>query len=416
MTASLQREADYTEMAAWFEASLRERVMPFWLRTAPDLERGGYRPHAVHPSSSGRRPPPGAPPLKPVAIQGRTLYGFSLAHRLGLAGESGRYLQAAEHGYRFLRDVLLDRQHGGLFAVAGDDGRIVDSRKLLYNQTFAIYGLVEYHRAGGDPAPLELALEVYQALHAHLHDREHGGWIEHADREFRPLRFTLPRQPGLPGVPELRSADALLHWMEALAELYHVTRRRDVETALVEALHLGRSCFYPAGRGTTYPYLTRDWRPVGGSRYDVFSYGHTLEFAWLMVRAQQVLGDTPDWEHFHHLVGQSLRWGHDRVRGGLYFKGPASGPATDRSKVWWVQAEAIAALCDGLLDRDERDYSEALRGLVGWVRRHHILSDDDIWITSTDEAGRPLDLTKAGPWKCAYHDVRAMAKFIETFG
>ena len=142
----------------------------------------------MHPCLAGRRAPPRRrKPFKPVAIQGRTLYGFSLAHRLGLAGEGDQYLRAAEHGFRFLRDALLDREHGGLYAVAGPDGAILDSRKLLYNQTFAIYGLVEYHRASGDQAPLDLAVKVYEALHVNLHAGAHSGCIEHADRQFRPM-------------------------------------------------------------------------------------------------------------------------------------------------------------------------------------------------------------------------------------
>jgi mannose/cellobiose epimerase-like protein (N-acyl-D-glucosamine 2-epimerase family) len=133
-----------------------------------------------------------------------------------------------------------------------------------------------------------------------------------------------------------------------------------------------------------------------------------------MIRAQQVLGVPPAWDHFHDLVGHVLRWGWDHLRGGLFCFGRGSGPAADRRKLWWVQAEAVAALADGWEER-RAGYQEALSGLVNWILAYHVPDPDGIWITSTDEAGAPLDLTKAGPWKAAYHDVRAMTKYVAAF-
>ncbi len=133
-----------------------------------------------------------------------------------------------------------------------------------------------------------------------------------------------------------------------------------------------------------------------------------------MVHAQQVLGVSPAWDHFHALTGHVLRCGWDHRRGGVYYSGRGSGPALDRRKVWWTQAEALAALADGWEARLP-GYEEALSGLVDWVLAHHALPPDGIWITSTDEGGAPLDQTRAGPWKGAYHDLRAMTKYIAAF-
>lgn len=392
--------------------------MPYWLRTAPDSLHGGYRlmdqPATPKRWFSARTPRAVPPPRKYLVTQGRMLYGFSLAHRLGLGGGRPDYLMAAELGYRFFSETMLDREHGGLVAATAYDGCVVDARKLLCGHAFAVYGLVEYHRASGTEPPLRLALEIYRTMQTHFHDREHGGWIEHADRAFRPLRYSLPPTTGIVGAAELKSADAHLHWMEALAELYQATGDDGVGSSLAEAIHFNRTCFFPAGVAVAYPLRTQDWRPIGGSRYDVLSYGHAIEFAWLMIRAQQVLGTPPAWDHFHALVSHVLRWGWDHRRGGAFSFGPGSGPATDRRKTWWVQAEGIAALADGWEER-RPGYDTVLSGLVDWILAHHIMDADEIWITSTDEAGAPLDLTKAGPWKAAYHDLRAMTKYVAAF-
>ena len=393
--------------------------MPYWLRTAPDPLHGGYRlmdgPDTIRPRWLGAwRPTRSTLPRKHLVTQARMLYGFSLAHRLGLGHGRDDYLHAAELGYRFLVERMLDREHGGFASVTAANGDVVDSRKLLYGHAFAIYGLVEYHRASGAEPPLRLALETYRTIQAYLHDKEHGGWVEHADRGFRRLHYTMPTVKGVVGVVELKSADAHLHWMEALAELYQAAGDGLVGESLAEVIQLNRAYFFPATAGTGHPVRTRDWRLIGGSRYDLVSYGHALEFAWLMIQSQKVLGVPPAWDHFHALVGQVLRWGWDHLRGGVYFSGRSSGFATDRRKVWWTQAEALAALADGWEER-RTGYEQALSGLVNWILTRHVLNSDGIWITSTDEAGAPLDLTKAGPWKAAYHDVRAMTKYIATF-
>ena len=392
--------------------------MPYWLRTTPDLLHGGYLlmdPPLPVPTRWPRLRRKGspAPPRKHLVTQARMLYGFSLAHRLGLGCGRGDYLNAAELGYRFLVERMLDREHGGFVSVSTASGDLVDSRKLLYGHAIAIYGLVEYHRASGTEPPLRLALDTYRMIQARCHDEEHGGWIEHGDRGFRPLRYTIPPVRGVVGVPELKSADAHLHWMEALAELCQATGDGAVAESLDEATRLSREWFYPARASVAQPLRTRDWRPIGGSRYDIVSYGHVLEFAWLMIHAQRVLGVPPAWEHFHGLAGQVLRWGWDHLRGGVFFGGRGIGPATDRRKVWWTQAEALAAMSDAWEER-RPGYDKALGGLVDWILTRHVLSDG-IWITSTTETGAPLDVTKAGPWKGAYHDVRAMTKYIAAF-
>lgn len=416
---------DRGAVARWFAAGLRDRVMPYWLRTAPDPVHGGYLLQDAHPGPARgrpfvlgarmrRRPSPPSPPRKYLVTQARMLYGFSLAHRLGLGAGKPDLLHAAGLGYRYLSETMVDERHGGLVSVTEADGSVVDARKLLCGHTFAVYGLVEYHRASGHQAALDLALELFRLLEAGLRDRDYGGWIEHADHAFVPLRYTVPPARGLVGVAELKSADAHLHWMEALAELYEATGDGAVGAALEEVLHLNRTWFFSPPAATASPVRTRDWRPIGGSRYDVLSYGHAVEFAWLMIRAQQVLGVPPAWDHFHALMRHVLRWGFDHQRGGVYLSGPGVGPATDRRKAWWPQAEALAALADGWVERLP-EYEQVLTRLVGWILGHQVLPEDGIWLSVTDEIGQPLDRTKAGPWKSAYHDVRAMTKFVATF-
>jgi mannobiose 2-epimerase len=146
------------------------------------------------------------------------------------------------------------------------------------------------------------------------------------------------------------------------------------------------------------------------------SYGHNVEFAWLMVRAEQVLEQRPSWAHFEAILEHALRYGTDPERGGLYNRGFDDEPATDTDKVWWSQAEFMAALTEGLQHRNNPAWREALGKLIGFLRRHQIRPEDGIWLDTVTADGRPKSTAKAHNWKANYHDVRALVKFIEAFG
>ena len=56
-------------------------------------------------------------------------------------------------------------------------------------------------------------------------------------------------------------------------------------------------------------------------------------------------------------------------------------------KVWWVQAEMVAALTDALLQRDEPRYATALAQLLAFVERHQIDRADGVWLHAVTERG-----------------------------
>lgn len=411
--------------AEHMEADLRERVFPHW-RDAVDDRRGGYRQTEVHPSRSEwlksharsakrrlvaflrRHPPP--PGGKDLVTQSRLLWTLSTAHRLGY-GDG--YREAADHGYRFLTGCLLDPRYGGYAWIADRSGRIVDPRKTLYGQAFALYGLTEYHRATGLAEPLERARELFEVIQGRMHDEANGGWVEHGAADFAPLA------PGtlLAALPTagLKTGNAHLHWMEALAELAEATDDAAVRSALREALEVNATYFYPEEPGAGSDLRTPAWRPVAYTNAEPVSYGHNVEFAWLMLRAEEVLGSPRSWGHFEALLDHALRWGFDRERGGFYDRGPAAGAATRRSKVWWVQAEGLAALTDGVRHRGGRDYEGALELQLAWILDRQ-RRPDGLWVPIVDANGRPRSSIAPAAWKGGYHEVRAMTRFVEAFG
>jgi len=399
--------ADFPPQARALQTMLVEKVMPYWYDTTLDTANGGY---LLADDRKGR----GVATEKQIVTQCRMVWTFSLVHRKGLVGDRSRnYLRAAESGYRFLMDHFHDPENGGYFWKTDLAGKPVHDCKFLYGESFVVYALVEYHRASGDPEVLRQALDLYRTLQAKLHDPQHGGWLEHATRDWQPLPPNDPRNEV--EVVGLRSANAHLHWMEALAELYAATGDLEVKESLKEALRINASWFYPKDAGKAAFHRQPDWSPVTDPKSAGLSYGHNVEFAWLMMRAEEVLGGRPSWKHFDAILAHALKYGYDYERGGLYNRGEDDQPATQTDKVWWVQAEMLAALTDGLKHRENVVYAEALDRLLRFIWTYQTDPADGIWFDTVAFDGKPKSTAKAHNWKANYHDVRAMVKFIEAF-
>ncbi len=404
-TASMTA-ASLADDARMFRRQLIEKVLPYWHDTTQDKQRGGY---LLADDQKGRR----LATEKQLVSQSRMVWGFAHAHRQGWSSPERDYLAAARKGHLFLRAHFRDSQHGGYYWKTDLEGKPTHDCKFLYGQAFVIYAFVELHRAGGGPEPLQDALELYQVLQKYVHDTRNGGWVEHTERDWRPL------QPGDPRnqveVVGFRSANAHLHWMEALTELYEVTRDAAVGKSLEEALRLNQQYFYPPDAGRSCFHRQPDWSPVTDPASAGLSYGHNVEFAWLMIRAEEVLGRSPSWAHFQAHMDHALRYGYDHERGGLYSRGVDDQPATDTDKVWWAAAELIAALSDALRHQPNPAYATALDRQIRFLLQHQIDPKDGIWLDTVRADGQPKSTGKAHSWKAAYHDVRALVKFIQAF-
>jgi mannobiose 2-epimerase len=393
------------EHAKAYRADLSARVLPYWLTTI-DGTNGGYL--LSDDAVKGRT----TPKEKALVTQARMVWTFAHVHQRGYSDAQHDYLAASRNGYRFLLDHFRDGEHGGYFWKTDLSGKPTNERKILYGEAFVIYALVEYHRASRDPEALRHARELYRLVQQHAHDGSHPGWIEHFTRDWKPL---APKDPaGEVEVAGYKSANTHLHLMEALAELYDVTGDADVKKSLQEALDLNMRYFYPRDAGKSCFHRQPDWSEVTDAKSAGLSYGHNVEFAWLMIRAQQALKQPSAWPHFYAHIDHALKHGYDHERGGLYHRGVDNRPASDTNKIWWVEAEWMAALTEALRHEENKSYRSALDDTVHFVNTFQ--SDKDgIWLDSVTAEGKPKSTGKAHSWKANYHDVRALVKLIEAF-
>ena len=229
---------------------VESQVLPSWCRITLDRSYGGFRLGDI------------SAPAKQLVSQSRMLWNLAHAHRLGIRPEGCDLLARATDGYQFLQRHLRDPTHGGYFWRVTRSGEIDDDVKALYGQAFVIFALVEFSRASRDPVPLHEALTLWRTVMECLHDPRFGGWTEHASPDWSPP--AAGRAAPLDLVDH-KSANAHLHWMEALIELGAETGDPAVSSSLEEAVDVLSTHFYPPDPRAAQSIVTADWRQMPGS-------------------------------------------------------------------------------------------------------------------------------------------------------
>jgi mannose/cellobiose epimerase-like protein (N-acyl-D-glucosamine 2-epimerase family) len=392
---------------ALLERLLLENILPFWYPATIDEEHGGYR---LNHDDSGRWL---GPADKAIVTQARTVWFFSRLYNSPYG--KPEHLEAARHGFRFLRDRMWDRENGGFYwSVTSDGSRPVEDQKHMYGQGFGLYALAEYVKASRDPEATALAKQLFGLMETKAHDDRHGGYLELFPRDWSRDPAKQPRVRASMGSDQpfgRKLMNTHLHLMEPFTTYYEVTRDEQVKKRLVELILVQSNAVVRKGLGACSDRYERDWTPLATPRDQRVSYGHDIENVWLLIVANQAAGlpNGPLTDLYKALFAYSLEYGWDREKGGLFYNGPFRQPADMRGKSWWVQAETMAS---GLhmyrLTGDEKYYEvfEKTLRFIDLEQADWKNGDWHAWV------GAPQEL-KAGPWKGPYHNGRAVLECLQ---
>ncbi len=153
----------------------------------------------------------------------------------------------------------------------------------------------------------------------------------------------------------------------------------------------------------------RSWRLCSGHADNVQFYGHDLEFIWMFMEAIDAVGGDVA-SHLKCLQGlfaAAVNHGFDDDKGGFYFSGRFGRSAADRSKVWWVQAEALLACLYLYRLTESPIYADCFNRTLSWIVKHQVDWEHGDWHSTISETGE-VSGAKAGPWKAAYHNGRSV--------
>ena len=377
---------------------LLSNILPYWQERMLDKEHGGFL---------GRRD--GQDNLishadKGCILNARILWTFSSAYRIV---KEPSYREMADRAYDYFTSHFFDKVNGGVHWMLDFKGNPTESKKQIYAQAFAIYGLSEYARIGGKNDALKRAIELFELIETYAFEAEENGYIEALSEEWKPLADVRLSEKDLNAE---KTMNTHLHILEAYTNLYRVYKSEVVRRQLKNLLELMLDKFVDE-YGHFQLFFSRDWNKLS----DEFSYGHDIEGSWLMCEAAEVLGD----EYVRNrcqdvaiLMVAAAMEGLDPA-GGLMNEGNRQG-ITDPEKHWWPQAEAIVGLVNAYQITKDEAYLAKADAIWSFVDAHLMDKEHGEWFWKVNRAGLP-DKTedKAGPWKCPYHNGRAALEIME---
>lgn len=387
------------------QAELTGNILPFWSTTAIDDERGG-----VHGAVSNDLLIDDSVERTAV-LCARVLWAFSSAARVL---DDPQHLNTARKAYDALLADFIDPVHGGVYWTVDAQGAVLNDRKQIYAQAFAVYGLAEYARASGSAQPLATAATLVDLIEAHGADSERGGYVEACARDWGGIEDMRLSAKEL-NAP--KSMNTLLHVMEAYTTMVEVTGDQRVRDRLAALTGTILHHVVDQDAGTFRLFFDLGWRPLS----DAVSFGHDIEGAWLLVAAARAVRDPALQRRAERaavaMADAVYRNGRDEAGAVLYEYRPAHGdrPARfDHDSHWWAQAEGVVGFLDAYQISGEQRFLRAAEQCWDFIEEHHVDRVHGDWFKELDADRRPKPTSpKVGPWECPYHHARACLEMID---
>lgn len=381
---------------------LKENIIRFWYPQSIDRADGGYY---MHFDAAGKRRDDGT---KMIVTQARMVWFFA---RLARAGYGNEYLEAADHGYKFLKDKMWDHEHGGFYwEVDATGNRKLRPNKHLYGQAFGLYALAEFALASKRSDVLGFTTRFFHLLEEKSHDARHGGYNEFWTRDWKPAS----EQPymGVPG--GLKLFNTHLHILEALTTFYRASNLPLARERLLELINIESTAVVRAGLAACSDKFNPDWTPRLEGEWDRVSYGHDVENIWLLADACDAAGipNSPMMDLHRAVFAYSRKYGFDEEKGGFYDTGKPLKPADRRQKVWWVQSEGLVGALKMYQLTREPQYAEVFEKTLDFIDKYQVDWKVGEWHSTVTPEGKGTG-DKAQNWKAAYHNGRAMIECLE---
>jgi mannobiose 2-epimerase len=417
------RTTDRLAIANEMEAVLTKGMMDIWYPLCIDKEYGGYLSNFDKAWKQRETQP------KFIVTQARHIW--ATAQMAKMYPENKLYREFSEHGYKFLRDVMWDKEYGGYFTMTNREGKVsgddrYEMTKIAYGNAFAIYGLAAYFEISNDSFALDLAIRSFDWLDEHSYDPQFGGYFQFMQRDGTPL---IEGQDGTPP----KDQNSSIHLIEGFTELYKVWKDDHLKSRINELLVIIRDTI-TTGKGHMNLFFRQDWSPVyytdetyrGGESehlFDHISFGHDIETAYLLLEASEVIGivnDTKTYRISKKMADHTIINGWDHELGatfdaGYYFGDQDEITILNKHTQWWVSTESFHTMLimSELYPDDSLDYYNKFTITWDFCKNYLIDGENGGWYrVGLNEVPGAANEDKGGIWKGNYHSVRSLINCI----
>jgi len=388
------------------------RILKYWQTYAPDEKNGGFH-GAVNLENKLVY---GA--VRSCVLNARILWTFSAA---AIAFPDKDYGWMAERAYNVLMHYFKDHEYNGFYMDITADNKPSDTVKHTYVQAFVLYALSKYYEYSPNEKLLEELGTFFIFLDGQTKDPCALGYLEGFSRDWKPILQNRMADENDP-----KSMNTHLHLLEAYAAVYRVWPNEMVRMRLTQILSIFQHQIIRED-GHLGIFFDLDFVETDMSRA-ICSFGHDIEASWLIKEAIDIL-NVPDkfdgLKPFLRKMADSVfREGLDQD-GGLFLESTRFGSHLRTNKHWWLQAELLVGEMNAFEESEDWKYWELLKKSWKFIDQHVIDHTGGEWFTKVNRSGVPYLVEpaddpspyyrndwKIDPWKCPYHNGRAMLELI----
>lgn len=375
-----------------------ENILNYWQKYTVDYEHGGFYGRVNDEDIVTIKAEKGA------VLNARILWTFSAAYH---QNQKPEYLEMANRAYEYLREHFNDKVNGGLHWSVDYLGKPLNTRKQIYGQAFAIYGLSEYFKITQNKEVLNWAIEIFNLIEKYSFDENYGGYLEALTEDWQHIEDMKLSDKD---ANEKKSMNTHLHIMEAYSNLFGVWKNDLLKLKLKGIIEVFLNHIINTKTGHQSLFFDDDWT----IKSNTISYGHDIEASWLLQEAAEILGDENFLNQTHRLaikITDSIQSGLSED-GGLAYE--SEGDHFDTDKHWWVQAEAMVGFLNTYrLSKNEKYLFQSIKS---WeFIKNNLITPTGEWHWGTEgkhNTSMP-NQDKAGFWKCPYHNARACLEIIK---
>ncbi|MEE1945796.1 AGE family epimerase/isomerase [Pedobacter sp. KR3-3] len=377
-----------------------EDLLSWWANYTVDQENGGFYGQIDNQNQANAEAPKG------LVLNARILYTFSSAF---LLQKKASYLELAHRAFDYLTQHFADTAYGGFYWSVDAKGQLLDGRKQIYGQAFAIYALAEYYKATANPKALNLAKATFRLIELYSFDADQLGYFEAFTREWANIadqRLSAKDQN------EKKTMNTHLHVIEAYTNLYGIWPNEILKKAIKQLLQNFSEHIIHPQHFHLQLFFDNNWQV----KSTLVSFGHDIEASWLLEEAAHALKNDTSIVHYRQLALQmanaSLK-GLDE-NGALWYEYDTANGHWIKELHWWPQAEAMVGFFNAWQISGQEHFLRHTLQVWDFVKKHLKDPENGEWFWGLHQDYSPmLGEDKAGFWKCPYHNGRACMELLK---
>jgi mannobiose 2-epimerase len=396
-----------------FSKELHGDILPYWMKYGVEKDGHGFY-GAVDLNGN-----PVLTANKTSVLNARILWTFSAAAMLD--GNTD-YAAMADRAYRVVTEDFEDKECGGYFMELTSGNKVGNNIKHTYAQAFVLYSLCKYYEF----RPLESVMEKIKVFFALLEEKakdpEDAGYRESFTRDWK-----IYGENRMADNNEPKSMNTHLHVLEAWSALYKVWKDPLVERRLTEMMNLFLERIIRES-GHFGIFFDESFNEDASSK-GICSFGHDIEGSWLLWEAAEILGNEGIKQKMRNLTLKMVdiieRVAVDKD-GGLFLESTRYGSHVKTNKHWWQQAETLVGFMNAFELTGDVKYWNTVKLTWNFIDTFLIDHERGEWYTKLNRMGVPFlaepeddpspyyrNDWKIDPWKCPYHNGRAMMEMMK---